>query len=156
MAKVVKNGVQTIVTLDFGQWFYQEKQIQNISEVDGIYVAHAGTIETINGKELFTPDRVIYIGKGTGTDNVHVRVGKHKNDDHQSWKRHLKAGEHILYSYAECSKDIVSDVEAALIYKNKPQENTNSTENYTGNTHFINVKLTGQAVGTLKETGLIL
>lgn len=156
MSSVKKDGVQTIVTLDFGDWFYQEKQIQNIKEVDGIYVAHVGTLLIENGKEVFSPDRVIYIGKGTGTDNVHVRVGKHKNEDHPSWKKNLKAGEKILYSYAECPENIVSDVEAALIYKNKPSENTNSKDRYTGNTHFISVKLTGVAVGKLKETGLVL
>lgn len=156
MSNVTKNGVQTIVTLDFGKWFYQEKQIKNVPTVDGIYVAHAGTLIEENGKEVFSPDRVIYIGKGTGTDNVHVRIGQHVNNDHAAWKKHLKAGESILYTYADCSANIVGDVEAALIYKNKPLENTNSKDSYTGNTHFISVKFTGEAIGALKETGLVL
>ena len=156
MAVVSKNGVVTVVSLDFGKWFYQEKEIQNIEEVDGIYIAHAGMVQVENGKEVFFPDRVIYIGKATGTDNVHVRVSNHKSNDHPKWKKHLKSGEQILYSYAECPRNIICDVEAALIYKNKPLENSVSKDRYTGNTHFISVKVYGEAIGTLKESGLVL
>lgn len=152
-AKVTTNGIgikkTTTVELIF-HGFYQEKQIQNIKEVDGIYVAHAGTINVKDGKEFFYPDRVIYIGKGTGTDNVHVRVSKHKNNDHAIWKLHLNEGEHILYSYADCPVDIVHDVEAAMIYRNKPEENDVSKDSYTGEIHLLNVISTGET-GELKK-----
>lgn len=159
MAKVTTYGEgmrkTTTVELTF-KGFYQEKQIENIESVDGIYVAHACTLHVDqNGKETCNPLRVIYIGKGTGTDNVHVRVGKHKNDDHQTWKRHLKEGEHILYSYAECPANIVHDVEAALIYRNQPKENEVNKDKYTGDTHFLTVKSSGM-IGSLSSSITVL
>ena len=145
----------TTVELSF-RGFYQEKQIENIKAVDGVYVAHACTLHVDEeGKETCTPLRVIYVGIGTGTDNVHVRVGQHKNNDHPSWKKHLKEGEHILYSYAECPASIVHDVEAALIYRNQPEENDVSKERYTGDTHFLTVKSSGE-IGTLKNNITVL
>ena len=159
MTKIITMGEgltkTTIVELEF-KGFYQEKQIEGIANVDGIYVAHACTLQVdVNGKETCTPLRVIYIGKGTGTDNVHTRVGKHKNEDHSIWKKHLNAGEHILYSYAECPANIVQDVEAALIYRNQPVENIVSKDRYTGETHLLTVKSTGM-VGTLKNSVTVL
>lgn len=155
MARITTSGEgirkTTLVELDF-KGFYQEKQIDGIAKVDGVYVAHACTLQTgTDGIERCTPLRVIYVGKGTGTSNVHVRVGQHKNDDHPTWKRHLKPGEHILYSYAECPANIVSDVEAALIYRNQPEENEVSKDRYTGETHFLTVKSLGM-IGTLKTS----
>lgn len=144
MSEVYKNGVSTIVDLDF-KGYYQEKQIGGIEEVDGIYAAFACTLSKDKyGKEYCTPLRCIYVGMGTGTDNVRVRVGKHKNDDHPQWKKHLNEGEHILYAYAECPSNIVHDVEAALIYMNQPDENSVGKDKYTGSTHFLSVNLTGR------------
>lgn len=159
MAKVTTSGEgfkkTTLVELDF-KGFYQEKQIEGIAKVDGVYVAHACTLQTgDDGIEMCTPLRVIYIGKGTGTSNVHVRVGQHKNDDHPTWKRHLKPGEHILYSYAECPASIVHDVEAALIYRNQPEENDMSKYSYAGDTHLLTVKSSGM-IGTLKASITVL
>ena len=152
MAKVITNGngplKTTTVELEF-KGYYQEKQIENIATVDGIYAAFACTLQKgADGKEYCNPLRVIYIGKGTNTDNVHVRVGIHKNEDHPKWKRHLNAEEHILYAYAECPASIVSDVEAALIYRNQPDENEVSKDKYTGNTHLLTVNSLGN-FGTL-------
>lgn len=150
-------GFRKTTTVElFFKGYYQEKQIEHIEAVDGIYLAHACTIQKDdNGKEWCTPLRVIYIGMGTGTDNVHVRVGIHKNDDHPKWKRHLNAGEHILYSYADCPKEIVHDVEAALIYCNKPEENEVSKDSYTGDTHLLTVRSSGN-IGTLKNNISVL
>ena len=145
----------TKVVLNFNG-YYQEKQIGNIKEVDGIYAAFACTLsKDKEGKECCTPLRCIYIGMGTGTDNVHVRVGKHKNDDHPAWKKHLNEGEHILYSYAECSADILHDVEAALIYRNQPEENEARKDSYTGSTHLLTVESPGN-IGTLKKIIVVL
>lgn len=151
------NGVMktTLVELNF-KGFYQEKQIENIEAIDGIYVAHACTLRVDeNGKEWCTPLRVIYIGMGTGTDNVHVRVGKHKNEDHAKWKKHLNEGEHILYSYADCPADIAHDVEVAMIYHNQPLENDVSKDSYTGKTHLLTVQSSGMT-GTLKDSITVL
>ena len=145
----------TTVELSFNG-YYQEKQIENIKSVDGIYVAHACTLQVDGeGIETCTPLKVIYIGMGTGTDNVHVRVGQHKNNDHANWKKHLNEGEHILYSYAECPASIAHDVEAALIYRNQPEENDVSRDKYTGDTHLLTVKSSGR-IGTLKSCITVL
>lgn len=150
MAVVTKNGISTIVTLDF-KGYYQEKHIGSIQEVDGLYAAFACTLsKDKDGVEYCTPLRCIYIGMGTKTDNVHVRVAQHKNNDHATWKKHLNEGEHILYSYAECQADIVHDVESALIYNNQPDENDVSKDKYTGDTHFLTVNLKGR-FGTLRR-----
>lgn len=145
----------TSVNLNF-EGYYQEKQIQNISTEDGIYVAYAGTLSTgKDGKEYCDLNRILYIGKGTGTDNVHVRVAQHVNNDHPTWAKQLKKGEHILYSVAACDTKLVSDVEAALIYKNKPELNINSKESYTGDTHLLTVICNGRAA-LLKESITVL
>ncbi len=159
MAKITTKGEgfrkTTLVELVF-KGYYPEKQIGSIAKVDGVYVAHACTLQTdADGEETCTPLRVIYIGKGTGTDNVHVRIGQHKNNDHPTWKEHLNEGEHILYSYAECPANIVDDVEAALIYRNKPEENENGKNIYTGGTHLLTVTSSGE-LGTLKNKIAIL
>ena len=159
MAKIttIGEGIKKVTTVELQfEGFYQEKQIENIKKVDGIYVAYACTLhKNASGSETCSPQRVIYIGKGTGTDNVHVRIGKHKNEDHPKWKRHLKEGEHILYSYSECPANIVHDVEAALIYRNQPEENDVSKDQYTGETHLLTVRSSGY-IGTLKPSITVL
>ncbi|MCR5151990.1 MAG: hypothetical protein K6A98_02410 [Prevotella sp.] len=159
MAKVTTSGEgerkTTTVELDF-KGFYKEENIGGIKAVDGIYVAHACTLhKDADGVERCTPLRVIYIGMGTGTDNVHVRVARHKSDDHLAWNKDLNEGEHILYSYAECPTDIVHDVEVALIYKNKPKENEVSKDSYTGNTHLMTITSTG-CIGKMKSSVTVI
>ena len=78
MAKITTSGEgilkTTMVELEF-KGYFQEKQIDSIATVDGVYAAFACTLESgKDGKEYCNPLRVIYIGKGTKTDNVHVRV----------------------------------------------------------------------------------
>ena len=159
-AKVSTNGVgikkTTTVELNF-HGFYQENAIDGIKAVDGIYVAYACTLNTdSNGKVVSCdPKRVIYIGMGTGTDNVHVRVGKHINEDHEKWKMHLSENEHIVYSYADCPANIVHDVEAAMIYRNKPKENDVSKDIYTGETHLLTVISSGR-IGPLMANITVL
>jgi hypothetical protein len=151
MATVTKSGISTIVSLDF-KGYYQEKHIGGIQEVDGIYAAFACTLsKDKDGVEYCTPLRCIYIGMGTDSDNVHVRVAQHNNNDHDSWKKHMNEGEYILYSYAECQASIVHDVEAALIFANQPIENDVSKNKYTGSTHFLTVNVNGR-FGTLRRT----
>lgn len=139
------NSIFALTTVDLAfKGYYQEKQVQNIPLVDGIYAAFACTLQVDdNGRETCEPQRVIYIGKATGTDNLKVRVAQHVTNDHPTWKKHLNPGEHILYSCAEYSNNKISDVEAALIYENKPSENTNSKNSYTGQTSPLRVVCSG-------------
>ena len=139
------NSIFALTTVDLSfKGYYQEKQVQNIPLVDGICAAFACTLQVDdNGRETREPQRVIYIGKATGTDNLKVRVAQHVNNDHPTWKKHLNPGEHILYSCAEYSDNKISDVEAALIYENKPSENTNSKNSYTGQTSPLRVVCSG-------------
>lgn len=151
MAIVTKSGIFTKVSLDF-KGYYQEKHIGGVQEVDGVYAAFACTLsKDKDGVEYCTPLRCIYIGMGTKTDNVHVRIAQHKINNHDSWKKKLNEGEYILYSYAECQADIVHDVEAALIYMNQPIENDVSKDKYTGNIHFLTVNVDGR-FGTLRRS----
>lgn len=124
--------------------YYSEDAVNLIPTTDGIYAAFACTLQVDDsGMETCEPQRVIYIGKATGTDNLKVRVAQHVNNDHPTWKKHLNPGEHILYSCAKYSDNKISDVEAALIYKNKPSENTNSKNSYTGQTSPLRVVCSG-------------
>lgn len=55
----------------------------------------------------------------------------------------------------EISKQSIDDVEAELIYRNKPEENDNGKNIYTGDTHLLTVTSSGD-LGTLKSDITVL
>jgi hypothetical protein len=65
------------------------------------------------------PEKLIYIGT---TGNARKSLENHPNKP--SWKKHLKPGNHIAYSFARVSADQMNRVMAALVYHHKPPENT--------------------------------
>ncbi len=110
--------------------FYEEEEISNIGKGYDIYRIHAGKKK---GSGSLSSNRVLYIGQ---SKNAQERLDNH--DMRSEWKKHLKEDEIILVSVAKIvprsgtrvTKEERERVEAALIYKIKPELNESKTENF--------------------------
>ena len=103
------------VDLEF-KGYYLEKNKKGIPAQSGIYCVYRSVYsqssDTVSLKEL------LYIGESA---NMRDRVADHEKEP--DWKKHLVHGETLCFSYTP----IVTErerVEAALIYKHKPVENS--------------------------------
>ena len=111
-------------TLTFKGYYIDSESNPWRPEASGIYCVYAGTQ---------TRKRLLYIGKSV---DLSTRIN-HSREEYDEWLSMLNRGEKLYYTYAQCSEEILSDVEAALIYKHKPDCNKQSTQSYNGKNAFI-------------------
>lgn len=104
----------------YGYW--PEEIKAQLPAVSGVYCVYAGTY---NSDDTVTLNRILYIGK---SDNIHDRIQNHGCE--KDWKKELRWGENIIFSYTEYSGYDLERLEAALIYKHKPPVNTEYVYNF--------------------------
>ena len=99
-------------TLNFTGYFTSKSYVPSQS---GIYCVYRGTHNDNNTVSL---NQLLYIGE---SGNAHDRLDTHERE--KDWKRHLKYGEILIFTFAPIVAERVR-AEAAMIYKHKPTENT--------------------------------
>jgi len=103
-------------SLDYtGYW--REPNIGGIPPKSGVYTVYACTYNT--SEQTVDLKRILYIGESA---NANERIANHEKWN--SWKQRLNAGEQLCFNFSEVSSSARVRVEAALIYKHKPPENT--------------------------------
>ena len=100
--------------------YWREVNKSGIPDASGVYCVYACTYDssakTVSLREL------IYIGE---SEHVQSRLAEHERLD--DWKKKLKVGETICYSFAEIGSDDRNRAEAALIYHHRPPCNVEYT-----------------------------
>lgn len=138
--------------------YFDKNQTGNIPKRSGIYAAFACEVE--GGNVLDT--KLLYIGKGEGEEGIRGRIEAHiagrgnepVNGRQSTWEREYEpTGRVIKYAYARLNKNL-HDVEAALIYHNKPQYNDLLKGCYCGNVNNMLILCTGD-IGDLKSVTTI-
>lgn len=103
--------------------YWREPNKNGIPNKSGIYCVYECTY---NMKERnVTIHKLIYIGE---SDNVNLRIVNHEklND----WKKHVRDGSQLCYSFSEAAGENRNRLEAAFIYRHQPPENTEYKNNF--------------------------
>lgn len=100
--------------------YWTEYAAKSIPAQPGIYCVYGGTN---NSNGTVTLNRLVYIGESS---NVRDRIGYHEKTP--SWRRYLKPGEVLIFTFAPIYMDRVC-VEAAMIFHHKPPVNEEYSDN---------------------------
>ena len=121
-----------------------EENLDAVTERSGIYVAFVCN-KYLSKYGCYICTRIAYIGKAEGTDNLRNRIRQHFSEAHKKWAEicQLSDNETFVYTYAVFEDERLSDVEAALIYCNKPIVNKHNIDRYTGKSWLIYVECIG-------------
>ncbi len=115
--------------------YWREPNISGIPKKSGVYCVYACThnvqASTVSLRLL------IYIGEA---DDVSDRVANHEKRDR--WRRQLKQGEELCFSFASVQASDRQRVEAALIFHHKPPVNDEYKDTFPFDTTTIST--TGQ------------
>ncbi|NIF31650.1 GIY-YIG nuclease family protein [Enterobacter sp. Cy-643] len=125
------------VSLNF-EGYWREVYKEYVPAQSGIYCVYACTFNQT--EKSVSIRKLIYIGESA---DVRHRLATHNKLD--DWNRHLQRGETLCYSVATIPESNRVRVEAALISKVTPPENSE----YTGDYPYLRttVHLTGQHAG---------
>ena len=132
-------AAQTYELEFYGYW--REPTIENISDKSGIYCVFSCIHNP--EKKTVSPKKLIYIGESS---DVKSRLTNHEKLD--DWKKHVRKGEVLCFSFAPASPDIRVRCEAAMIFKHTPPVNTEYTNGFPHDK--TTVSITGK--NTLLET----
>ncbi len=105
------------------QGYWREPNKSGIPAESGVYTVYRATYDKT--AKTVSLKQVLYIGE---SDNVKDRIAGHEKAD--DWKKHLKSGEVLCYAFAPVGATSRERVEAALIFKHKPPENTEYVDNF--------------------------
>lgn len=130
-------------SIDFnGYWIEPNKG--SMPDESGIYVVYSCVYN--QEEKNVSLKKLIYIGE---SENVRTRVGNHERLE--DWKKHLKSGEVLCYTFGKVSVASRERCEAALIFKHKPTENTEHVDSFgfdqttislSGKTHSLTCNFT--------------
>lgn len=110
------------VTLKFdGYW--RDVNSGGVPNDPGIYLVYTCTHD--REAKTVTLHKLLYIGEAA---KVRDRIQNHEK--RSEWKRHLKQGQELCYSFAPITKPDRERAEAALIYYHKPPVNTEYTDSF--------------------------
>ena len=108
--------------IDFdGYW--REPYKDGIPGRSGIYCVYSCTFNKLSRKVSLK--YLIYIGE---SENVRARIANHEKQ--RDWEKHLGQGEELCYSFSGVSRASRERCEAAMIFINKPLENTEYLESF--------------------------
>ena len=113
--------------------YWREINKGGIPAKSGIYIVYRCTYNTIT-KTVDLKD-IIYIGQA---EDGNDRVGKHEKLP--DFKRELKEGEELCYSFAEVDKKDLDIVENALIFMQKPVVNDYLKDSYNHENASFKIK----------------
>ncbi len=120
------------ITFD-GYW--REKNIGRIPAKSGIYCVYSCVFN--ESEKTVSIKNLIYIGE---SENVNERIKNHEK--FSEWKKYLKAGEVLCFSFGAISSNARNRCEAAIIFKHKSPVNTEYISAFPFDK--TNVKLSGK------------
>ncbi len=135
-------AAQTFTTELDGYW--REPNKGSIPAESGFYCVFS-CVHHANEKAV-SLKKLIYIGEA---EDVKDRISDHEKLP--DWKKHLKSGEVLCYSFGEVSATNRARCEAAMIFKHEPPENTEhvssfpfdeTTMNLSGKTTLLSTSFT--------------
>lgn len=115
--------------------YWREVKMGGIPSKSGIYCVYT-CVYNESAKNL-TIKNLIYIGE---SENVNERIAKHEK--FPEWKKYLKVGEVLCFSFGAISSNARNRCEAAMIFKHKPPVNTEYKSAFPFDK--TNVKLSGK------------
>ena len=115
--------------------YWREAKKENVPSKSGIYCVYRCTHDA-DKKEVFLK-QLIYIGE---SQDVNSRLANHNKLD--TWKKYLKQGETLCYTFGAVPTSDRVRCEAALIFQHQPPVNTE----YTGDFKYVetSIVLTGK------------
>jgi len=108
--------------VDF-EGYWREPNISGIPSGSGVYCVYECTYN--ESSSTVSIHKLIYIGEA---DDVNDRIKNHENWD--DWKKHVRWGNQLCFSYGYEESANRERVEAALIFKHKPLENSEYTDSF--------------------------
>lgn len=103
--------------------FWIESNKSGIPNKSGIYCVYECTLNVKENTVII--HKLIYIGE---SGNVNYRVANHKKLE--IWKKHVRKGNELCYSFSKVDDSYRERVEAAFIYRHQPIENTEYKHNF--------------------------
>ncbi|ENO3979178.1 GIY-YIG nuclease family protein [Aeromonas veronii] len=115
--------------------YWREANKEHVPSKSGIYCVYRCTHDAV--KKEVSLHQLIYIGE---SQDVQSRLANHEKLD--SWKKYLKQGETLCYSFGAVPSSDRVRCEAALIFHHQPPVNTE----YTGEFNYpeTSIVLTGE------------
>ena len=104
------------ISIEFGGYWRDENK-SSIPAQSGVYCVYECT-HNVKEKTV-TLHKLIYIGEA---ENVRSRIADHKT--RPDWLKHVRQGNELCFSFGAVSGSERERVEAAMIFKHKPPENT--------------------------------
>ena len=108
-------SAQTFAITFDGYW--REPNKSGVPAESGVYCVYSCVYNATTKKVSLK--KLIYIGEAADVKN---RIANHEKLP--DWKKHLKSGEELCYSFGGVLSSDRERCEAAMIFKHKPPENT--------------------------------
>ena len=124
--------------------YWRETNKGGIPAKSGVYCVYS-CVHNVSEKTV-SIKKLIYIGE---SENVNDRIENHEKLP--NWKKHLKSGEMLCYSFGGVASTNRVRCEAAMVFKHKPPENTEyvssfpfdqTTMNLSGKTTLLSTSFT--------------
>jgi len=125
---------QTFEIVFDGYW--REPNKNGLPSLSGIYSVYECTHNV--SEKTVSLQQLLYIGESKDANNeiaIHEKL--------EDWKKHVRDGNQLCYSFAPVDASNRQRIEAALIYKHKPIENIN----YKGNFPFDKTTIISSGAG---------
>ena len=97
--------------------YWREPNIEGIPNESGVYCVYECTYK--KDTRTVSLHKLIYIGEA---GEVRDRIKNHEQWD--DWKKHVREGNQLCFTFGYVESEYRNRVEAALIFKHKPPENS--------------------------------
>lgn len=111
--------------------YWREPNIGGIPDKSGVYCVYTCVFNQSN--DTVDLKKLVYLGE---SENVNTRIKNHEKWN--LWRKYLKQGEQICFSYSYIDSANRDRVEAALIYEHKPPVNDEYVNNFPFDRTTIN------------------
>lgn len=103
--------------------YWREQDIEGIPNGSGAYCVYECTYN--KDKDAVSIHKLIYIGEAA---DVRDRIQNHEK--WHDWKKHVREDNELCFSYGHVESEYRERVEAALVFRHKPPENTEYTDTF--------------------------
>ena len=97
--------------------YWRDLKKGGVPAKSGIYCVYECTFNAQTNKVSL--NKLIYIGE---SGNVRDRIANHEK--YEDWKKHVRQGNELCFSFGAVASTSRERCEAAMIFKHKPPENT--------------------------------